>query len=194
MAWIPPLDLQDRLGSPVRLRTAQEADADAVLRHIAACDRESSFLSREPGESNVSLDDERTLIRRYEEAPNSLFLLVEQDGALVGTLTYTGWRWKRMQHTGRFGMSIRKSHWHRGLGGLLLDTMISWARENGITRKIGLEVQHVNERAIALYQGRGFVEEGRLQREMRIDGQWIDIIQMGLWLDEREEESPPARH
>lgn len=165
------------------LRTAQEADAASILLHVEACDRESTFLSRAPGESLVSLEDERRLIRRYEEAENSLFLLAEADGKLIGTLTYTGWRYKRMRHTGRFGMSVRKSHWDRGIGGLLLDAMIDWARENGITRKIGLEVQHVNTRAIALYRSRGFVEEGRLHREMRIDGQWIDLLQMGLWLD-----------
>jgi len=182
MAWLAPQTRPDRLGSPIRLRTAQDMDAAGILLHIEACDRESTFLSREPGESVASLDEERALIRRYEEADNSLFLLAEDDGRLVGTLTYTGWRFRRMRHAGRFGMSIRKSHWHRGIGGLLLDTMIAWARGNGVTRKIGLEVQHVNERAIALYQSRGFVEEGRLRREMHIDGQWIDIIQMGLWL------------
>ena len=183
MAWIAPIELHDRTGMPVLVRTAQGADAANLLLHVEACDRESTFLSREPGESVATLEEERSLIRRYEEASNSLFLLVEQEGKLVGTLTYTGWRWKRMRHTGRFGMSIRKSHWNRGIGGSLLDTMITWARGNGITRKIGLEVQHVNARAIALYRNRGFVEEGRLRREMRIDDQWIDILQMGLWLD-----------
>lgn len=184
MAWITPQTLRDRHGSPVLLRTAQEADAASILRHMEACDRESSFLSREPGESHTALADELKLVRQYEDSPNALFLLAEQDDRLIGTLTYTGWRFSRMRHTGRFGMSIRKSHWSHGIGGLMLDCMIAWARDNGITRKIGLEVQHVNERAIALYRGRGFQEEGRLKREMRIDGQWIDLIQMGLWLED----------
>lgn len=184
MAWIAPLELHDRNGTSVLVRTAQVEDAANLLLHLEASDRESTFLSREPGESVVTLDDERTLIRRYQEAQNSLFLLAEQEGKLVGTLMYTGWRWKRMRHTGRFGMSLRKSHWGRGIGRILLEVMIAWARENGITRKIGLEVQHVNERAIALYRDLGFVEEGRLQREMRIGDQWIDILQMGLWLDD----------
>jgi RimJ/RimL family protein N-acetyltransferase len=184
MAWIAPRTLLDRNAAPVLLRTAQDADAASILLHMKACDRESAFLSREPGESLIPLADEITLIRRYEETDNSLFLVAEQDDRLIGTLTYTGWRFKRMRHTGRFGMSIRKSHWSHGVGGLMLDTLIAWARGNRITRKIGLEVQHVNERAIALYLGRGFVEEGRLKREMRIGGQWIDLIQMGLWLDD----------
>lgn len=184
MAWIAPRTLLDRKGAPVLLRTAQEADAAGILLHMEACDRESTFLSRKPGESHTSLADEINLIRRYEEADNALFLVAEQDDRLIGTLTYTGWRFTRMRHTGRFGMSLRKSHWSHGIGGLMLDSLIDWARRNGITRKIGLEVQHVNERAIALYLGRGFVEEGRLKREMRIGGQWIDLIQMGLWLDD----------
>ncbi len=184
MAWIEPLTRHDRLGSPVLLRIAKEADAASLILHVEACDRESSFLSRESGESTATLLEERNLIRRYAEADNALFLLAEQQGKLVGTLTYTGWRLKRMRHTGRFGMSIRKTHWNQGIGGILLDAMIAWARSNGVTRKIGLEVQHVNERAIALYQTRGFVPEGRLHREMRIEGEWVDVILMSLWLDE----------
>ncbi len=184
MAWISPQTAHDRHGSPILLRTAQEVDAASLLLHTEACDRESTFLSREPGESITTLEEQRKLIRRYSEASNALFLLAEQEGRLIGTLTYTGWHLKRMRHTGRFGMSLRKSHWSLGIGGILLDTLISWARQNGTTRKIGLEVQHVNTRAIALYQGRGFVEEGRLKREMCIDGQWIDLIQMGLWLED----------
>ena len=184
MAWNFPLTRTDRHGSPVLLRTAQEADAASLLLHVEACDRESTFLTRIPGEFIVSLDEERRLVRRYEEADNALFLIAEEHGRLIGTLTYTGWRLHRMRHTGRFGMSVRKSHWNRGVGGLLLDALIAWARQNGVTRKIGLEVQYANERAIALYRSRGFIEEGRLRREMRIDGAWIDLVLMGLWLDE----------
>lgn len=183
MAMIPPVTARDRLDRAVCLRTAQEADAETLLRHVDACDRESTFLSRVPGESVGTLEDERRLIRRYFEADNALFLVAEAEGQLIGTLTYAGWRLRRMRHTGRFGMSVRKSHWQRGVGGLMLDALVDWARGNGVTRKIGLEVQHVNARAIALYQSRGFVEEGRLKREMLIDGQWIDLVQMGLWLD-----------
>lgn len=184
MAWRAPETHLDRFGTPFLLRTAQDSDAGRILAHLDACDRESTFLSREPGEVPIRLEDQQRHIRRFEETPNALFLLAEENGVLVGTLTYTGWRYRRMQHTGRFGMSVRQSHWNRGIGGLLLDAMIDWARQNRITRKIGLEVQHVNTRAIALYRSRGFVEEGRLKREMHVDGQWIDLIQMGLWLED----------
>lgn len=183
MAMIAPVTRQDRRGVLVRLRSAQEADAEALLRHVDACDRESTFLSRMPGESNSTPDAERRLIRRYAEADNALFLVAEEADQLIGILTYAGWRLARMRHTGRFGMSVRQSHWQRGIGGLMLDALIDWARANGVTRKIGLEVQHVNERAIALYLSRGFREEGRLCREMRVGDAWIDLVQMGLWLD-----------
>lgn len=184
MASHPPHPMPDRHGAPIVLRTATQDDAEAILQHVAACDLESPFLSREPGELDATPDEERHLIRRYAETPNALFLLAEADGRLVATLSFKSWHWKRMRHTGRLGMSVRKSHWSRGIGGLMLDALIAWARENGLTRKLSLEVQEGNTRAIALYRSRGFVEEGRLQRELRIDGQWVDVIVMGLWLDD----------
>ncbi|MNY70111.1 Spermidine N(1)-acetyltransferase [compost metagenome] len=81
-------------------------------------------------------------------------------------------------------MSVRREYWGRGLGAHLLDAMIAWARTNGHTRKIKLRVQANNERAIALYRSRGFVTEGVLKREFRVDGEWVDTLMMALWLDE----------
>lgn len=177
----------DKLGTAIEIRLAHEDDAPALIAYIKQVDTESPFLSREPGEFNVPVPTERLFIKQTNSRKNSLFLVALLDGVIIGSIDFHGGTRQRELHSGEFGMSVRRDHWGNGLGAHLLDTMIAWARTNGLTRKIKLRVQATNERAIALYRSRGFAEEGVLRREFRVHGQWVDTLMMALWLPEASE-------
>ncbi|MGL5753136.1 MAG: GNAT family N-acetyltransferase [Paraclostridium sp.] len=51
-----------------------------------------------------------------------------------------------------------------------------------MTTKISLSVRKDNERGIALYKKCGFEIEGILKNETYIDGEFFDIVAMGLIL------------
>ena len=72
----------------------------------------------------------------------------------------------------------------RGVGRALLEDLIAWCRARGVVKKINLGVVPSNESAIALYRSLGFVEEGLCRRRFKIDGAYVDDLQMGLWLGE----------
>lgn len=173
----------DRQGRELTLREVTETDAAAMLAFTAAVDAESTFLSREPAESPRSVPLERQRITQVLGRPGSLFLVVVDDDLIVAALDFHGGTRKRTSHAGEFGLSVRKPYWNAGLGGRLLDALIEWARQGGLIRKIRLRVQAGNAAAIALYRSRGFTEEGRLARELRVDGAWVDLLVMALWLD-----------
>ena len=80
-------------------------------------------------------------------------------------------------------MSVRKAFWGRGIGALLLDHLVAWARENPVLRKLDLRVRSDNANAIALYRKRGFSEEGLLRRQLRVKGIDHDVLAMGLDVD-----------
>lgn len=172
----------DKSGAPLLIRRAHENDAEALIGFVKQVDRESLFLSREPGEFSVPVPQQRLLIKQIANRANSLYLVAFEGEALVGTLDFHGGARARTAHSGEFGMSVRRDHWGRGLGGHLLDTLIAWARGNGVTRKIKLRVHAGNERAIALYRSRGFGDEGLLARELQVAGEWVDVRLMALWL------------
>lgn len=176
----------DRTGSPVNLRLAVEDDAEALIAFIKQVDAETTFLSREPGEFTVPVPQERMLIRQTNARRNSIYMVAEVDGAIAATLDFHGGTRERTMHAGEFGMSVRRAYWGRGLGSRLLDTMIAWARETGQLKRIKLRVQAGNERAIALYRSRGFIDEGVLAREFRVRGQWVDVLIMALWIEGHE--------
>ena len=76
-----------------------------------------------------------------------------------------------------------KEYWGLGIGSLMLDTLIEWARETGIIRKINLRVRTDNRRAVRLYEGRGFVGEGKVSKEILLGGQYFDHYWMDLELE-----------
>lgn len=176
----------DRTGAPVTLRLAVEDDAEALIAFIKQVDAETTFLSREPGEFTVPVPQERMLIRQTNGRKNSIYMVAEIDGEIAATLDFHGGTRERTMHAGEFGMSVKRAYWGRGLGSRMLDTLIAWARRTGTIRRIKLRVQSGNERAIALYRSRGFVEEGVLKSEFRVRGVWVDVLMMALWIQGME--------
>jgi RimJ/RimL family protein N-acetyltransferase len=174
----------DRTGAEIEVRLAHEDDAASLIAYIKQVDGESLFHSREPGEFNMPVPTERLFVRNTNARKNGLFLVATLNGTIIGSIDFHGDSRQRLLHTGEFGMSVKRDHWGRGLGAHLLDTMIAWARGNGLTKRIKLRVQANNERAIALYRSRGFVEEGVFRREFRVRGEWVDTLLMALWLDD----------
>jgi RimJ/RimL family protein N-acetyltransferase len=79
-------------------------------------------------------------------------------------------------------MSVRKQYWGLGIGSLMLDTLIEWARSTQIVKKINLRVRTDNQRAILLYERKGFVMEGTIRKEIFLDGKYFDHHWMGLEL------------
>jgi len=79
-------------------------------------------------------------------------------------------------------MSVRKQYWGLGIGSLMLDTLIDWARHTQIVKKINLRVRTDNQRAILLYERKGFAKEGTIHKEILLDGSYFDHHWMGLEL------------
>ena len=169
-------------GRVLVIREAAVEDARAVLDYIKGISGESDYLSFGPGEFELSVPEEEEYLRKCRDSDNHLYLLGLIDDMVVSTLTFSAGRRPRVRHSGEFGMSVRKRCWGFGIGSLMLDTLIDWAKDTGIIKKINLRVRTDNQRAIQLYEGKGFVREGTIRMEMFLDGKYYDHHWMGLVL------------
>jgi RimJ/RimL family protein N-acetyltransferase len=165
------------------LRQAEPRDAEQLLAYIDQVAGESENLTFDPGEFELSVEEERTFLQHMAESPTSLYLLAEITGEIVGVLTFSTGKRSRLQHGGEFGMSILRSHWNLGIGSRMLAYLIEWARQTGTIRKINLRVRVDNLAAIHLYEKYGFVQEGCVTREFYLHEQFVDAYLMGLQLD-----------
>ena len=97
-------------------------------------------------------------------------------------MSFSGGQRNRIKHYGEFGITVQKKHWGTGIGSLMLDTFIAWAKNSNIIKKINLRVRTDNKRAISLYEQKGFVKEGTIRKEIIIDSKFYDHYWMGLEL------------
>jgi RimJ/RimL family protein N-acetyltransferase len=170
-------------GDDLVIRTGIPADAADVLEYVETVSGESDFLSFGPGEFGFTEDQEKQFLRDCHDAENRLFVVGCIDGDVVALLTFSGGPRPQNRHTGEFGMSVRKSHWGLGVGSVMLDSLIDWARSHGIVKKINLRVRTDNARAIALYERKGFAREGTITKEVQQHGRYFDHHWMGLGID-----------
>jgi len=169
-------------GRILLIREAVVNDARAVLDYVQSVSGESDFLSFGPGEFELTEPEEEEFIRKCLASDNQLYILASIDDAIVATLIFSGGRRPRVRHSGEFSMSVRRPYWGLGIGSLMLDTLIEWARANQIVKKINLRVRTDNRRAILLYERKGFVIEGTIRKEILLDGKYFDHHWMGLEL------------
>ncbi|PKK88997.1 MAG: GNAT family N-acetyltransferase [Candidatus Wallbacteria bacterium HGW-Wallbacteria-1] len=87
-----------------------------------------------------------------------------------------------LNHVGVLGMGLLPEFRGLGLGRKLMDITLAHARDVNGLEKVELEVFATNTAGIRLYERTGFQLEGRRVRARKIDGNYDDLILMGLFL------------
>ncbi|NJL94743.1 MAG: GNAT family N-acetyltransferase [Anaerolineae bacterium] len=169
------LSLTPKPPPPFTIRAATPQDARALLASM-------QHLLSEPGH-NLRLDaDEFTLTEQQEaafiealrDAPNSTMVLAQARDAVVGVLTLQGGKSRAEAHLTALGISVGPGWRGRGIGSALWQACQSWLMNTPQVRQVLLCVLARNLEAVRLYQRWGFVEEGRLQRDMFRAGQYVE--------------------
>ena len=133
-----------------RIEQLKEGDwrrlREVRLRSLADMpDAFGSTLEREE-----AFSDEEWM-RRVAREDAATFVAVTDDGREIGLVTMAPYG----DDVGLFGMWVDPDFRKEGVGGLLIDHGVHWAREGGFANVI-LDVGDHNHAAIALYQSRGF--------------------------------------
>jgi len=164
------------------IREAAVEDARAILDYVEDISGESDFLTFGPGEFKLTEAAEEDVLCKYRDSANQLYILGLIDDTIVTSLTFSAGHRPRLRQSGEFGMSVRKQYWGLGIGSLMLDALIHWARATQIVKKINLRVRTDNQRAIHLYERKGFVNEGTIRKEIFLNGTYLAQHWMGLEL------------
>jgi RimJ/RimL family protein N-acetyltransferase len=162
------------------IRNVKVEDAEVLL------DIESSVISEGDYFIAVSEEVETKPLQEKKERIQSILdniketlIIAEVNGVVVGSIEFRSQNRKRLSHTGSVSMSISKNYRDMGIGKALLKALLDWAEENPLIEKVSLGVFSTNQRAISLYKQMGFLEEGRLIKEYKLNhGEYIDDILM----------------
>lgn len=171
-------------GTETKIRHARFEDAEQLCDYLQSIVGESENLLAGPGEAPWTVDGEREVLAKIEEAPNGCLFVARVGGEIVGTAGLKGLTFRRVRHTAELGVTVRRSHWRQGIGRALSQRVIAWAKEMGTLRKIDLRTRADNHGAIALYEQLGFRREGLLRHQWKLDDGYRDMLCMGLVLGE----------
>jgi RimJ/RimL family protein N-acetyltransferase len=157
------------------LRPGRPTDGRQLARLFADVRREGEWLIATPG--SVSEPSEAFWISELIRASEHLVLVAEADGDVVGNILISLDRGVATEHTGVLSICIAHDWRDVGIGSELVTAAQAWAEERGL-RKVALGVFPENERAIAVYEKRGFVREGLRRLQYRSGDRFRDEVLM----------------
>lgn len=174
-----------KTGETVLVRTALPEDAEQVTEIVRSVIEEGEFVVSTPDDFLFTVEQEREWIQAHLDDSGKLMLVAEVLGKVLGMLNFQNGARKRLAHQGMFGMSVHGSWRDKGVGEALILSLLSWASDNLLIEKVGLEVFATNRRAIHLYSKLGFAEEGRRFKQVKIsDEEYVDLILMHRFVEE----------
>ncbi len=166
-------------GRTFMVRKPDENDAANIISYskilFASTDQTLTTLE----EYTITVENEKAWINNLNNNPKSNLLIAEMANQIVGLLFFISNTKIKNAHTGEFGVSVHPDFQGIGIGRVLIETLLDWAKENAAIEKVYLNVFATNEQALRLYKDLGFIEEGRhIKAIKQVTGEYVDAIQM----------------
>lgn len=160
----------------IDVRRAEPADAASLVSLAEAVGSEEGrwILATE---SWRSIGDERRYLKSVFRHPDAAVFVAEEGGGIVGRISLSRDPHPASRHIADLGLMVAEEQRRRGIGRLLLDAAVGWARVSEIS-KLELHVFPWNEPALQLYESFGFEREGYRKQQYAREDELVDAILM----------------
>ena len=162
----------------IEIKEALPDDANIIIAYTKRIGGESDNLTYGADGLSLTTEQEKAFLQSMKDNKYSVFYCAWRNNELVGTGSISSLK-RRMNHRAELGLSVVKAEWNNGIGSMLMERLIEYARKNGI-EIINLEVRSDNTRAIHLYKKYGFKYIGTSPAFLKIDGKYVDFELMYL--------------
>ena len=162
----------------IEIREARAQDAEALLAYVKRIGGESDNLTFDGNGFPITVEQEQHFLENVHSDPASIHLIALKDGKIIADGSLSGFP-RRMSHRAGLGISVVRDEWNHGIGSMLMERLIGFAKESGI-ELINLEVRADNDSAIHLYEKYGFRSIGTSPAYFKIGGQYFDFVLMVL--------------
>ena len=162
----------------ITIRQAEIRDAEKLLDCIRMYIAQSPYIPKLEREITLTVEQEKQWIQSFLTHQNSLLLIAEYNGEIIGNIDVTGNQRITMQHTAVIGMGMLNQWRNSGLGSALMQVAIKWAKENPILELLWLQVYTENTSGVSLYQKMGFEKCGVIKNFFKQDNTYFDNLTM----------------
>lgn len=164
------------------IRKAAVSDAENILEYCKAVGAETDNLTFGAEGISLTVEKEREYLKSFTDSDKQLYLVAEENNAIVGTAVFSGLSKARLSHRAEISISVKKAMWGNHIGTRFMERIIDFAKSTAHTEIISLEVRSDNERAISLYRRFGFEKIGTFDGYMKVNGKDVscDIMRLNL--------------
>jgi ribosomal protein S18 acetylase RimI-like enzyme len=167
------------LRSSVRIRVASVDDSIELAAGERETARTPGLLRSLPEEIDDDAFSQRIAFLESPGHRGRYVVAVDERDAPLGHALLEPMSLAQNSHVFRLTIVVHPGHTNRGVGRALMNDLLQWADRDQRVEKIALLVRATNSRAIHLYRSCGFVEDGRLEKVLKLaDGQYIDDLSM----------------
>ena len=178
MGSIKLKSLLSKNNKEILIRTAKLKDAMTLCDFMYRISKERIYSIVEPEEFKETHKSYRKRIERFNNSPGKLYLVAEHNKKILGLIQFDNFDFNKCKHNGFVTIFIGRQWRNKGIGRLLMNEFLIWAKQNEMIEKVTLSVFSNNNRAINLYRKMGFKQEGRCPRDMKINGKYVDSVLM----------------
>jgi RimJ/RimL family protein N-acetyltransferase len=167
--------------SAFHVREARPEDAAAIIAHVKrVADEPNNGISiASSAEFTMTEAQEVEWIKKAAAADNALMIVAEADGEIIGVAHCKGGN-GGYYHTLDLGITVHSDWRNQGVGTAMMQYMVDWCRANPVVHKLELWVFPDNPRAFHVYEKVGFQQEGYRRSCFLKQGQFLDLIMMGM--------------
>ncbi|GAB2021228.1 GNAT family N-acetyltransferase [Pseudolactococcus yaeyamensis] len=166
------------------VREAEPKDAQKLIDFLNQVGKESHFLTLD--EVGILLTEAQMseYLVQIAEKDNNAYLLALIDDEIAGVISLTADFHERIRHIGDLFIAVSRKFQGYGIGHILMADMLSFVQEIGVIKRLELQVQKRNDRAIHLYQKHSFETESTRKFGARDElGKLIDVLEMVRFFD-----------
>jgi RimJ/RimL family protein N-acetyltransferase len=165
------------------LRNAQTSDAGKIINIMKNIIKEDIYTLAEDNEYKQTIKKESEKINKFHKSKCKIYIVIEVNKKIAGYLTFDNFGIRKCQHNGLLTMFLDNKYRSKGLGTILMNGLIDWAKKDKIIEKLSLYVFANNEKAIGLYKKMGFFIEGYMRKDLKMrDGSYIDSVLMARFV------------
>jgi L-amino acid N-acyltransferase YncA len=153
----------------LKIRPFEWKDAEALCERNNELEIINQLITAPPStlEGTVNYFSERI-------ANNDIVLIAEEDGKVAGSLEMKI-RSGKEAHVSAISLAIKKEFWGRKIGSKLVEEAIKKAKQRKLEKLVYAVSSH-NERSINLAKDTGFELAARLERNVKAEGKYYDLL------------------
>jgi len=114
----------------------------------------------------------------HEPGWRRVLIASNKKNEIIGHIDLKSHEHSYAHHRAVLGMGVHRAHRKRGLGSLLIETLLDWTKKEAKLEWIDLQVLSENTPAIRLYNKMGFHKVGEIEDMFRIDGNSHNYLMM----------------